>query len=284
MPYTIYQFGDLVLPQYNTVPDVGTGKFYTNFRDVPDGGVFDVQGSRRSMRKATPITKRCVIHAETAAAFRTAYRALRAKGGTRDRLWRLWDTGDAEWIWARMEEIPAQRERSMILHQEVTLQFVAISPYWHGTHHGGGWSLADPEEMVLGDGHLLGEDDVVTLTGSPQTITVTNGDDYCVPVIDAILIVTAGSAPITSLTITCGDCELQYTGTIAAGKELIIDSGGWAVTNDGADAFGASFVRTSNHTNIRWFELQPGDNDIVVTYTGGGIGSTFLCDFYNGEN
>ena len=93
MPYVLYQFGSLVLPEYNAENDVSTGQVAPVFLDLPGGGVFDVLGTEPAKRRITPINKRCTLDATDTTDMRTQYNALRATIGHRDRLWRKWDSG-----------------------------------------------------------------------------------------------------------------------------------------------------------------------------------------------
>jgi len=117
-----------------------------------------------------------------------------------------------------------------------------------------------------------------TLAASPQAMTITNdGDATCV---NAIITVTAGSAAITALTLATDDAELSYSGTIAIGKELVIDCGALSVKNDGAAAY-AGFTWTGNHTSRWWLPLYSGDNTLTVTWTGGSTDSEIKVEFYD---
>jgi len=94
------------------------------------------------------------------------------------------------------------------------------------------------------------------------------------------MLVTAGSAPITSITIArTGGESLTFGASIAAGDVLLIDTGTMQVTNDGVDAY-ASLTISSTADLASWFALEAGSNPITVTYTGGGTGSTISFQYY----
>lgn len=278
MPYILYQFGDLVLPAYNGENDISTIAGRPAFIDLPGGRVFDASGADDSPTGATPLTKRCTLDADNAAQLRVAFNALRANPRKRKRLWRLWDSGDAEWCWARFLGIQATRTTKNHLHQEMELQFVMISPRWYGGHHGGAWTLDNG--IVLDTGYELDADDWRALTAGANSLTITNNGNRTVT--NAVITVAAGSANITALKIgVSGVSELQYATTIDAGESVEIDCGALSVLNHGIENY-AGFGLTANHKIDDWLRLEPGENTVVVTITGGGTGAQALFEFFDG--
>jgi hypothetical protein len=279
MPYVLYQFGDLVLPAYNADNDVSTGQVAPVFLELPGGGVFDVLGTDPAKRRITPLNKLCTLDADDTTALRTAYNALRAKIGRRDRLWRRWDEGYYDWCWARLTNIAARRTTKNYLHLEVDLQFVMISPHWYGQHHGGTWTLDDG--ILFDTGYPLDTTDWLPLTaGAATSLTITNSGNRTVT--NAVVTVAAGSANITATKIgIAGISEMSYTGTINAGTGLVVDCGALSVTNNGNEAY-VYFALTANHKRDDWLRLEPGDNTVVVTITGGGTGAQALIEFFDG--
>ena len=278
MPYVIYQFGALTLPAYNGDNDVSAGQVAPAYIDLPGGGVYDVLGAEPAKRRATLLNKICTLDGDSTAALRTSYNALRAKIGRRDRLWRKWDAEYYEWCWARLLNITARRTTRNMLHQEVDLQFMQVSPHWYGQHHGGGWTL---DSGVLFDtGYLLDETGWQSIAAGATNITVTNNGNRTVT--NAVVTVKAGSANITALTVSVsGISQLQYSGAIVAGKQLVIDCGDLSVTNDGADAY-ADFAIATNHTIDDWLRLEPGTNTVAIVITGGGTGAQALFEYFDG--
>lgn len=278
MPYELYQFGSLVLPEYDGDDDVSTGQVAPVFLDLPGGGVFDVLGTAAAKRRATPLNKLCTLLADDSAGLRTAYNLLRAKIGQRDRLWRRWDEGYYDWCWARLTNIAARRPTGQPLEQDVDLQFVMISPHWYGQHHGGGWTL--DSGVLLDTGYPLDTTDWTAITDGANDLTVTNAGNRTIT--NAVVTVAAGDATIDDLTIGIdGISEMEYTGTINAGEAVVIDCGAMSVINNGNEAY-VYFGLTANHKRDDWLRLEPGENTVTITIDGGGTGSQALIEFFDG--
>ena len=274
MPYELYQFGSLVLPEYDGDEDVSTGQVAPVILDLPGGGVFDVLGPDPAARRTTPLNKVCTLLADDSAALRTAYNALRAKNGRRDRLWRRWDDGTTEWCWARLVNISARRPTGQPLEQDADLQFVMISPHWFGAHHGAAWLL--DSGILLDLGYPLDTVETIPLVGGSNTLTVSNGGHRATHLVGVRVSATWN---ITALKITVtGISEMQYTGTIYAGTALTIDTGALSVTLDGNEAY-VYFSLTANHKRDDWLRLEPGANTIIVFATCAGAGTIGSATF-----
>lgn len=278
MAYVIYQVNTLVFPGYDSTNDVGSGKFAGSLLDLPGGGAYDAMGSEQWKRRATPISRDCSLVTDTAAEMRTRYNALRALCGQKVRLWRLWDSGELEWCWARMGEITAMRPGNQLYSLQMTLNFVMTSPCWYGLHYGE-WLFTDPPEVWFGNGFVFGDTTLTALIGSPITLVLPNGGNASVS--NAVITVTAGTAAIQPVTISCGDCEFSYYGIIGAGRSLVIDCGAWSVINDGVSDY-ANLVLTTSHRSDDLFRLAAGDNTVGVNNLGGGTGSTIAFKYSGG--
>jgi len=282
MSFWYTTFDSLALPTMAPVHDVGTGRVQSPLVALPGGGVFDPVGSDDAQMAEREIQSDFTIVESTAAALRTTFNALRAKVGVRGRLYREHDTGDTEWVYARMQEIRGRRSTPEVTFQKVSIKFQVISPVWNGHLRGSGWTLDSGE--VLNDGLTLDDTGARTLSSSPITITWTNRGNQVAR--DAVITVTAGSAAITALTVArlvSGSVveEWTYSGTISSGKALVVDCGAWSVEDDGSGDWD-NFVFTSNHSTEDILQMQPGDNSIRFTVTGGDVDSTVQIEFYDG--
>lgn len=76
-----------------------------------------------------------------------------------------------------------------------------------------------------------------------------------------------------------GGESITFSGTILANKTLVIDTGTMQVLNDGADAYD-DLTLSPTADLAAWFALEPGDNDITVTFTGGGTGKEISFTYY----
>jgi len=277
MAYSIDRFGSLLLPDLNTrfALDTVQGK-NTMVRTIAGG--FDTRGAEQAdLDLPQQIRFRGVILEDSLGEWRDAVDALRGLSRTRAKLWRTaWDNGEGHSCVARFMSGQVERDFQTARIYETTIQFLQLSP-WVGHNH---------RHWTLDDGYFLDDllylDDAgytVTLNASPKATVVTNDGNRAVS--DIRLTFTAGSAAITALTVTCGEAEFSFSGTVAAGKDLVIDAGAQSVINNGAAAY-ANFSLTSNHVIEDWLRFAPGANTLTVTFTGGSTNSTLQIEFEDG--
>lgn len=278
MAYIIERFGSLMLPEFNTLFALDTVQAKnTMVRTVLNG--FDTAGSGQADQNLPQaIRYRGTILEDTVAGWRDAVDALRALSRTRAYLYRrACDNDEQQFCTARFMSGQAERDFTRPHYAyETTIQFMQFSP-WVGHNHRF-WTLDDGDDL---DAALYLDDAgyTVTLLTSPQATTVNNGGNRATNNIR--LTFTAGAAPITSLTVTCGGAQFGFSGTVAAGSTLVIDSGAQLVQNGGVAAY-AGFALTTNHTIEDWLLFVPGDNILTVTKTGGSTNSTLLIEFQDG--
>ena len=198
--------------------------------------------------------------------------------GKRAKLWaRTAGAGEARWLWARCQSIGVQRSQRNHHYQEIVYRFAVPHFGWNGRGYAD-WELDDGH--FFDDGLYLDTDNYEgALASSPDAFTITNRGNRTVT--NVILAITAGSAAITAITIACGAAHLVWTGTVASGNLLLIDAGSYRVLNDGNDAYsGLSFA--TNHAIEDWIRLEPGANTLTFTWTGGGSGSVYSLNFWDG--
>jgi hypothetical protein len=282
MTWRVIQFGDLVLPNYDPQINLGTGQALSALVELPGGGVFDQYGDEDRPMRPMKFTKRAVIHDENRSTLQDLFDALKAYAGKKESISLLSLDGDEEYRWAEgsVEVIDGPRRPGDMYTQDVEINWLIDRPLWHGALRAG-WYFDDG--YYLDDGLYFDESNSTTLDASPKTVTANNGGNATVE--DAIITVTAGSAPITALKIerqVSGTTyeELDFTGTIATGKALVIDVGAWSVLNDGVDAFN-DLAMGSDHKSECLLKLLPGDNTIIVTITGGSTDSTIAFAYYD---
>jgi hypothetical protein len=111
--------------------------------------------------------------------------------------------------------------------------------------------------------------DVVTVTiaaGGSETLLVYNRGRY--PVIDGILRITCTSGTITTVTIFGPQIDITWTGVLASGQALIIDSGSQIAPIGATDAYtGLTFG--VGHTSAEWLPLAVGLAPLTVGIVGG---------------
>lgn len=287
MPYRYWKFGSVELPVYNPSMDVGAGEALSpQPTPILGGGAYDANGSEQVGRAGVHFTCSALCYGVTAAAVKTQFDNVMALIGKRAKLYRVSDTGDVHWCYARLVNAQANRVVDDTLTIGVALDFIMLSPCWNTKRHGAGWVFDDGK--YFDDGLVFDEatGDTATLSmgsGVANTITINNGGN--VPVRSLTMTITAGSA-ITEIDIkrsTGGGTlnHLVYNGTIAAGKSLVIDSGAYSVKNDGVSDYANLAIGGSN-TRPYWLEVDPGNNTFSITLTGGSNTSTIVFEFWDG--
>ncbi len=279
--YRLIRFGLIELEHYNQVDVIGSGAAPYAYQTLPEGGALDHFGNRQTHPGAVERTKSLRLRGDTEAALETLYFQLLALRGKRDRLYRRTASGDIHWQYARLVEVAAMRsfeQTKFRFIQDLDLRFVTQEAFWRGDL-GGVWYLDSGEYLDTGLAFDSGE--TYTLDGSPKAITISIGTDAGrAPTRALQMRVTAGSAPITSITIArAGGESLTFGASIAAGDVLLIDTGSMQVTNDGVDAYD-DLTLSPTADLASWFALAPGSNALTVTYTGGGTGSTIAFQYY----
>jgi len=281
--YRLVQFGDVSLEYYNQVEDIGSGATPTSYLPLPEGGALDAFGDRALHPGVVERNKSLRLRVSTETELTALFLQLLALRGKRDKLYRRTASGDIHWQYARLVEVTAQRSHEQTKYktiQDLTLRFATQEAFWRGDL-GGTWYFDDGEYFDSGLSFDSGQE--YPLTSSPATFTVSIGesDDAGRAAIRAVrMTVNAGSADITALTIArTGGESLTFGGTIAAGTSLVIDCGTMQVLNNDVDAYD-DLALSLTADMAAWFTLQPGDNAITVTFTGGGTGSQIDFSYY----
>lgn len=276
--WRLIQFGTITLPPYNEVQDISPAP--SAGASIPTiAGGFDQFGTATAPQTwPLQLTAQAAVYNDTLGTARAEYDTLRALTGKRNLLWRTAkDNAALHHAQARVVALPTTRQIDHWDSQPLTMNFELWSP-WHGTFaHGTGWVL--DSGIYFDSGYFFDTiAETTTLAASPGTATVTNAGNM--PVLDAIVRVTAGSAALSGLSIRCGDAHLTYAGTVGAGTVLTIDAGAWSVKNGTANAF-SQFAFGTAHALAGMFELAPGANSFVVTFTGGSTNSTINVEFFD---
>lgn len=278
--YRLTRFGTLDLEHYNQVDTIGSGSTPTSYQLLPGGGALDRFGDRQMHPGAVERTKslRLRVSAETST---QEYMALLSLRGRRDRLYRRLVDGSVQWIYARLVEVGAQRnfeQAKFRVIQDIDLRFVTEDAFWRGALRSI-WYFDSGEYFDTGlyfDSSLI-----YPLTGNPTKFTVDLSSDIgMAPTRAIVLTISAGNAAMSNITIVrTGGESLTFSGTVAANKQLVIDTGTMQVLNDGADAY-ASLILAPTADLSAWFTLLPGDNPVTVSFSGGGTGKQIEFSLY----
>lgn len=267
MPYRIYEFDGVALPDVLPEDDLASGTVASSIVESA-GGSFDWAGSARRLPRRIVVpfagaygggsdvvglvtedgdriieTTNVPIAVGTAALLmRDARDLLTAKIGVRGSLWRRRESDSAaQWRTARLLSVGGTRVvRDVDAIVNLTANFETTMPGWRAS--------AQSTASLLSDA-------LVSVGGT-------------LPVRHAVLTVTA-SATITAVTVYSAERGINWTwsGTLAAGTSLVINDEAQTITNAGADAY-SGLLLGSGHTAAGWLDLEPGNQAVSVTVVG----------------
>lgn len=257
-------FAGVALPTAAPEHELGTDDSLSAYVVLPNRALYDPLGTEQAQGRGRQIAIRAAVTGSAETTIATAVDALRALRGKQGDLVITMADASTRTRKARCERIDESRVPHERWHRPLTFHFQLLGSGWKGTYHDGSGAY------------------VVTLDSSPKSMEIANGGNDVVR--DVTMAIMAGSADITAITIANAEAghvsAITYTGTIAAGKVLVIDAPTWTVLNDGADAWsGISFEST--HAIRELLRLMPGNNTINVTLTGGSTDSTIAFVFYD---
>lgn len=284
MTFRYDRFGAVSFALYDGRVSDTTGKWDAPSFRLSSGGAFDPLGSQRGRRGPYDLPISGDLIGSSVVDVNLQLQALKAQARLPGRLVRTsLATGRQQWAQARLEYVdPELQDTASPFILPVSLAFVVLSPCWYGVHHAPTalkWgTVANGGSGVLwGSGHAWNEavgdtSTLSALSGTPQDVALIN--EGTLEVTAVTFVITAGSSPITSVRIVGNGTDLTWTGTLAAGKTLVIDGATDDVTNDGANAY-AGLTWNSGHVNDDLFVLAPnGTTTFQITGAGGGTGTT----------
>lgn len=249
----------LTLPLGNPNDPIGIGAARETLLTLPAGGGFDTAGGDTAWPLAGSIVRTGMMYADEVSFLEENYQRLLTFHGRRGKLYRTWmASGAQQWTYARLLRIGTPREPRNQLFLEVELELQLERPFWWSTlltHHVAPLALATTSVPVVNPGSA--------------------------PVLDAVLTVHATASAITSLTISvAGVSKVQFTGSITAGTNLVIDVGAGTVLKNGVNAFNDFGVVLADHHITEWLRLEAAaTTTIVVQRTGGSNESWLAVDF-----
>jgi hypothetical protein len=279
--YRLTRFATIDLQKYNQVDTIGTGSTPTAYQVLPEGGALDLFSDQQKHPGTVERSKSMRLTASTEAAVEALYFQLIALRGRRERLYRQTASGDIHWQYARLVEVTAERSYEQTKYkriQDISLRFITQEAFWRGDF-GGVWTLDAGEYLDAGLAYDSGE--TYPLTTSPTTFTVSIGTDAGRAPIRAVrMSIKAGASSMSAVTIArAGGESITFSGTILANKTLVIDTGTMQVLNDGVDAYNnLTLLPTADLAS--WFVFVSGNNNITVTFTGGGTGKEISFSYY----
>jgi hypothetical protein len=286
MNYKLEKFGSTLLPQIEAVSDIGSGA-RISLLELAGGGYYDQNGTRQTEQEQTTITHQARLVGTSETALYAQFRALLALRGVSAKLYRLNPDGTREWCQARLLWVRGQTDPRRRYSLPVEISFAMISRSWYGYIHGPEWYF--DAGYYFDTGMLFDASTGVTeeLDGASEALTLINGGNK--DITNPIIHIHAGSADITHIEIvitnmdTTEVSDLVYSGTIVAGKDLVIDCGALTVENDGAGDY-AHLARGAAHTEDGWMKLFAGSNGAAVATAGVSATSTITFEFADGWN
>lgn len=279
MSYRLYRFGSSqLIPDYNASQDIGTGKARIESVDAPRGGAFDSLGKEQAFRGGYELSASGLMVGSSASNLKTQFDALRGYLGKREKLWRIDYTGALQWVWARLISVNVTRQVEHLQHLEMDLSFYIYSALWRGTLHGS-WRLDDGYALDTA-GLVLDTSLIYTLSSTANTITLNNGGNGVLR--DFEFAITPAGSAITQIKIEVdGKTSMTWSGSVAIGTQLVFDFGAMGISNNGVNAY-SGLTLTTSHKIDDWLRLEPGDNTVVVTRTGGNTSSVMAVVYYDG--
>ncbi len=267
MPYRIYEFDGVALPDVLPEDDLSSGAVASSIVESA-GGSFDWAGSARRLPRRIVVpfagafgggadvvglvteagdriietTNVPIVVGSAALLMRDARDLLTAKVGVRGSLWRRRESDSAaQWRTARLLSVGGTRVLADVdAIVNLTASFETTTPGWRAAAQSTASLLADALVGVAGN----------------------------LPVRHAVLTVTA-SATISSVRVYSAErgIDWTWTGTLAAGTSLVVNDEAQTVLNAGADAY-SGLVLGSGHTARGWLDLEPGNQAVTVTING----------------
>ena len=250
MAYRLYRFGATqLLPFGDSQDDVAGGDVQSDGVEVAGGVTHYAYGDA-----IIPLRRHTINHTGIYSVdVRTNVDGLAGLLGQRLQLWRMREVDSSlQWKYARLTSFRWRRSVDQSLHAEVDCEFQAE----------GNWKTVSTS--------------LFTRTGT-GTRTVTNGGTA--HVWNGSFYFTAASTATQTFTSVQADAGVNWTwsGLMTSGHQLRVDSGAWAVTNNGVDAYGA-FTINSGHSGQRLLVYPPGTFTWTCTLSAGS--GTFNFELY----
>lgn len=279
-------FGVISLVNYEQSSDIGTGRAVSSNTPLQGGGSIDDFGSGQTFAGVKKRNNKSIVLKSTAENLDLYLNQLKKLRGTRNKLTKTDANGDTVFNYARLTEVKENKTTkesrlNVKKAQSINLTFVCDSDTWFGDINES-WKINDGE--LLNDNLVLNGGDLVDISSSPETHTITITQDNLESKIDT-------RGPVFTFSVPAGETfssmligndqggSLLFTGTVAAEKQLVIDCAASRVLNDGVDAYDdltVTFNTLSPHT---WMAFLVGANELTFTHDGGGGAITVLIEY-----
>lgn len=221
------------LPPYEGNYDIGIPSSNPQFTKLLNGGVA-YSGPRRGHADVPySWTYSGTIIVPSAQYAEDSYNALAVAAHSMGKIWRRNETGtQVQYKRAYFESMKITREHGTVyrfaepyLVFEVSIEFTILDPLWNGRVHGGGIVLDTGPGFDIGYAlDYVAANDQLVLNTTTKNWTYTVGGNRTQRRLSVL--VTAGASDLTSLTLdnTTTATRCTYTGTVPAGRSLLIDT------------------------------------------------------------
>ena len=256
--YHLTKFDDLTMPMDNPTTDHSPPVAVRSVIRTA-GGAFDRFGSDRAPA-SFPYTlrHRATIYESDSSTQLTTMDNWRRKVGVRASLWRAADaTGDLQYATARLEAVRVNRQPKHTVYQPVEWLFTVLGP-WNGQ------TLHSMVMRPTTDGTPRLPRMWANTAGATPKFSIYNAGTTNQTEMTFTLAAT-GAGSLSNVTITNNTTghQMTFSGTIASGDSLVIDTGALTVTNGGSNAY-SSFT----WNRPEWMVLEPGWNRFSISVTG----------------
>lgn len=161
------------------------------------------------------------------------------------KLWALERDGATKrWCYAKCTNAKAAEQVNAVYALPASVEFFAREGLWYGDT-------------------LRASGTITEATGSPYVLT--NLGTLPAYLQFTLLAGGVGSLATVVITNTTNSNTFTYTGAVASGNYLFINSAAWVVTNNGTGAY-SGLTYGANQQN--WMQLEPGANSLTVSTTG----------------
>lgn len=260
---TYCQFRDVYLQAMNAAESNGGWPARPVYLDLAGDGAYRANGTERSTRDRRTERRRWMLVGSSRADLDEMWAALLNEIGQFGRLVGLTESGLALWTEAELLNARAvSAPRPIVggmrgMGVDVETEFMLPTPWWFAETQDT-LTFSDLYDSTAGDLLLMG---VAGLTpGSPVDMTwLVRGRANATRM---TITLTSGTGTVSklALTNTTTGYSMEWTGSLATGDVLLIDTSPESITADGVDAY--DDLTLGAHT--RWMELAPGINEVTV--------------------
>lgn len=236
--------GAYVFPTYKAADDLTTERPSSLQRVGSTSGAFDFLGSTANPIMPLTVRKSFEIVASTYAGVETALNTARASllAADESKLWALMRDGSKRWTYAKVTAFSAPESVGTRQTIPVSVEFACREGLWYGETANTQAIVGTTVYTVTNAGNATAPLKITAAISSVNMTSVRFDVDY------------GSIAPLYRVT---------YGGTVVPGTSLVIDSGAYSVTNNGAADYANLTVAST--AGDYWLALKPGSSDLHIS-------------------